>query len=185
MPVLRLAFRRRSRLFAFVTIADSRKLPHNVAVVKRDVAAKAKKVAGRARRASDPALIARLNELVAGAGTIAALAARSGVAERTLAHYLGGGEPPNRAIVAIARAANVSIGWLAAAEEAPRVRGTVDPDQLAISIKMVFRELKKQNRQTDDPETIAAMVANTYLEWERTGRQPARVFTIVPRRTRR
>jgi DNA-binding phage protein len=165
-----------------VTIGDSRKLPQDVADVKRDVAAKAKKVSARSRRASDPALIARLHQLVARAGTIAALATRARVAEASVRHYLGGGEPPCRAIVKLAQAANVSIGWLAAGEEGARLRGTVDPDQLAISIKMVFRELKKQKRETDDPETIAAIVADTYLEWERTGRQPARVFTIVPRR---
>jgi transcriptional regulator with XRE-family HTH domain len=94
------------------------------------------------------------------------------------------GEPSRAGLVSLARALGVSVGWLAAGEEAPRASGVaVDKHQLAISLKLVLEMFEKLEVETD-AGTTAEIAADYYSEWERSGRQPPpkRLLSLVPKR---
>jgi hypothetical protein len=66
-----------------------------------------------ARADSDPAFIKRLEELIGEFPSRAALAKAAGLPPSSLQSYIEGAEPTRPALVALARAANVSLEWLA------------------------------------------------------------------------
>ncbi len=59
-----------------------------------------------------PALEKRLRKAAKNVGGIRSLSEKSGVSERTIAHWLKGTEPKVRALTAVAVAAGVSVEWL-------------------------------------------------------------------------
>jgi len=66
-----------------------------------------------ARADSDPGFIKRLEEIVDGFPSRAALAKAAGLPPSSLQSYLEGAEPTRPALVALARTAEVSLEWLA------------------------------------------------------------------------
>lgn len=72
-----------------------------------------------ARREPDAGFVARLQEVVRGFPSRAALAKAAGLPESSLQGYLKGMEPTRLALVAIARAANRPVEWLAQGTRAP------------------------------------------------------------------
>lgn len=70
--------------------------------------------------------VERLKQVAALLGSASALAKVAGVSQSGLHRYLTGGEPSRKVLVAIARAAKVSLAWLATGEgtmvEAPRLQ---------------------------------------------------------------
>jgi len=111
---------------------------------------------------------------------------RAGLKKQSLKTYLKGHEPPRQVLIAIARAASVSIEWLASGEEqrTAALAPGIDKHQLAISVKEVLEVLDAEDRETN-AETVAEIVVDYYIEWERDGRQPSRkrLLSLV-RRTR-
>ena len=74
------------------------------------------------------------------AGNVNQLAAKSGIGQSTIRTYFKGVEPPRDFLTAIARAANVSVGWLAAG------LGPVDPstDQASPVDEAVLRAFRNK-----------------------------------------
>jgi len=68
-------------------------------------------------RAEDPEFVARLRLAIQTIGGHAAAAAATGIKKRTLSRYLQGYEIRRSALISIAKAANVSVEWLAAGFE--------------------------------------------------------------------
>lgn len=64
----------------------------------------------------EAAFIVRLRQLAQAAGSASALAKVAGISQSGLHRYLSGGEPSRKALVSLARAANVSLQWLATGE---------------------------------------------------------------------
>ncbi|SES24197.1 Phage repressor protein C, contains Cro/C1-type HTH and peptisase s24 domains [Vreelandella subterranea] len=64
----------------------------------------------------DEAFIERLRSLAEYHGSVNALAKAAGVSQSGLQRYLNGGEPSRKALIAIALASDVSLGWLATGE---------------------------------------------------------------------
>ncbi|MGH9342975.1 MAG: helix-turn-helix domain-containing protein [Terriglobia bacterium] len=64
----------------------------------------------------DQKFLGRLADLVKTAGSKSTLARRAGIPVSSLQSYLAGSEPSRLALTALARAANVSLSWLATGE---------------------------------------------------------------------
>lgn len=69
----------------------------------------------------DHDFVERLAEVVEAAGGQNAFARAVGISQSTVGQYLAGSEPNRRTLVAMARAANRSVSWLASGEQAARV----------------------------------------------------------------
>ncbi|MCO4053442.1 MAG: helix-turn-helix transcriptional regulator [Bosea sp.] len=77
----------------------------------------------------EAALAERLKEAVAQAGGVRVVARISGVPERTLTRYLGGGsEPPALTLGRIARAVDVSLDWLVGKGDRATTSRSAQPD---------------------------------------------------------
>jgi phage repressor protein C with HTH and peptisase S24 domain len=77
----------------------------------------------------EAAFAERLKTAVAQAGGVRVVARMSGVPERTLTRYLGGGsEPPALTLGRIARAINVSLDWLVGKDSKAITGGVVPPE---------------------------------------------------------
>jgi helix-turn-helix protein len=74
-----------------------------------------KPAAGGVRTAGDEhrAFVARLEAIAAELGSRAELAKRAGIAPSSLQNYVDGSEPTRPVLIALARTAHVSLGWLA------------------------------------------------------------------------
>jgi transcriptional regulator with XRE-family HTH domain len=74
-----------------------------------------KAAAGSGRTAGDEhrAFVARVEAVAAELGSRAELAKRAGIAPSSLQNYVDGSEPTRPVLIALARAARVSLGWLA------------------------------------------------------------------------
>lgn len=70
----------------------------------------------------DEGFVARLRQLVVLTGTASALAKKAGISQGGLSRYLNGGEPSRRVLVALARATEVELHWLATGE-GPMAKG--------------------------------------------------------------
>lgn len=81
--------------------------------VSRRLDALSGKATSGGERETDTAFIARMRECADRAGSVNALAELSGVSQGGIRRYFEGGEPNRRALVAIARAAGVTVEWLA------------------------------------------------------------------------
>lgn len=64
----------------------------------------------------DSAFVDRLEELATQFRSRAALAKAAGLSPGSLQHYLDGSDPTRRVLIALARAARVSVAWLASGE---------------------------------------------------------------------
>lgn len=131
------------------------------------------------------AFAARLKQSLAGR-SIRAVAKEAKVSDAAIHKWLTAiAEPSRDRLVSVAQVLGVSVGWLAAGEDTGRAAADpINKHKLAITLNMVLETLQEESGGTD-AATAAEFVTGYYLEWQRTGRQPARVFTIVPRRTRR
>jgi hypothetical protein len=65
---------------------------------------------------ADPAFLERLEECASRCGSRASLARRAGLTPGSIQNYFDGGEPSRRTLVDLAKAANVTVQWLAAGE---------------------------------------------------------------------
>jgi hypothetical protein len=72
------------------------------------------------------AFVMRLEEVCAALGSRAALAKRAGIAATSLQAYFQQSEPTRAALVNLARAANVSVGWLASGSPPRNPNGLPD-----------------------------------------------------------
>jgi transcriptional regulator with XRE-family HTH domain len=70
---------------------------------------------------ADTAFLARLEECAQQCGSRASLARRAGLTPGSIQNYFEGGEPTRRTLVDLARAANVSVEWLATGEGSKEV----------------------------------------------------------------
>ena len=96
----------------------------------------------------DPAFLARLSECVSRAGSLYALAKRAGLKPPTIRKYLRGSEPARPFLIAIAKAADVSVQWLATGDEAQPGGTTPSPEHTdsrrhAIGIRELIPEFDK------------------------------------------
>lgn len=110
----------------------------------------------------------RLRECVARAGSGVALAEAAGIPRRSLENYLNGtSEPKLSVLAAIARAAGMSLAWLATgttdsgAPTSPRDDGPLRPEALESAIRIVERWLDA-HRRVMQPEKKAAVVLAIY-----------------------
>ncbi len=127
----------------------------------------------------------RLSQLEKRKGSRAALARASGIPETTLQMCVARGTDPSlRVLIAVARAAGVSVEWLATGQEASsQPRGGVNIHRLALAIanlEQVIEELGSRIKPIS-PEGKASIVAEQYDEWQRTGSEPdrKRLLSIV------
>lgn len=112
-------------------------------------------------RRDDPDLAARLNRAKEVVGGPTALARATGIPKSTLGYYLAGTHQPRVSeLVAIGRAADLSVEWLATGEEPALV---MHESELAEIITYVL-ELKGFGVGEDlSPERLAALVAHLYV----------------------
>ncbi len=131
------------------------------------------------------AFAARLKQAI-GDVSVRAFSLKSGVSESTLRAYLtGNSDPSRRALVAMARAADVSVGWLATGEEpvdqaseeehAYRLKMMLDtietveencikknmhmePKEKALLIKRIYEYLLKYEKNDADKEAINDLI---------------------------
>jgi len=78
----------------------------------------------------DLEFIGRLKVLVAGTGSANALAKAAGISQSGIQRYLNGGEPSRKALIAIALAGGVSVGWLATGHGEPEDPVTASAPEL-------------------------------------------------------
>jgi transcriptional regulator with XRE-family HTH domain len=90
---------------------------------------------------SQDRLVERLKTLADRAGGIAALARRARLNSRTVSHYFDrGSEPSASAIVALARAGGVAVGWLLEGDSSEAPPG-LPPDLIDRAIRETFEIL--------------------------------------------
>ncbi len=94
------------------------------------------------------------------AGNATRLAEAAGISRRAIGDYLAGAAEPSRSrLVAIARAARVSVQWLATGEGSPTaVPGVIDGEVLEDALQTV-EEYLGERRQTMAPFDKAGLVA--------------------------
>jgi transcriptional regulator with XRE-family HTH domain len=132
-------------------------------------------VGGKSEHDDKRAFKERLDLAAKRAGSYYELARRAQVGEETLRNYrVRGSEPSRPILVAIAKAAGVSVGWLAAG-------------QLDISARLlteVIEELERCLEEADaeiEPRTKARLVTEICLECEESGVKPEhrRILSLV------
>lgn len=107
----------------------------------------------------------RLRECVAKAGSGVALAEAAGIPRRSLENYLNGtSEPKLSVLAAIARAAGVSLAWLAtgtteSGTSSPGEAGVLRPEVLENAIRIVERWLDAHGRVMQPEKKAAAILA--------------------------
>jgi transcriptional regulator with XRE-family HTH domain len=107
----------------------------------------------------------RLRECVAKAGSGVALAEAAGVPRRSLENYLNGtSEPKLSVLAAIARAAGVSLAWLATGTteggtSSSGDAGVLRPEVLENAIRIVERWLDAHRRVMQPEKKAAAILA--------------------------
>jgi transcriptional regulator with XRE-family HTH domain len=130
------------------------------------------------------AFVARLTQAL-GSRSARAVAREAKVSNASIHKWTTAAAEPSRdRLVSLAQVLGVSVGWLAAGEEAPRGAGVaINKHQLAIALKLVLETLAEESAATD-AGTIAEIVTEYYAEWERSGRQPPakRLLSLVPKR---
>jgi transcriptional regulator with XRE-family HTH domain len=108
----------------------------------------------------------RLERAARRVGSYYELARRAGIGEETLRNYrVRGSEPTRPILVAIAKAAGVGIGWLAAGRSDVSLRLLTE----------VVEELERCLEEADaeiEPRKKARLVAEIYLECEESGTKP-------------
>lgn len=125
--------------------------------------------------AESDGLSSRLKEVI-GDESVLSFANRCGIGESTLRNYLGGADPSCQRVIAMARAANVNIAWLATGE-GPK-KGAVIPLQanfpapsqpppllnielLTAAVEGVQEGLRRINR-TVPPDKHAQLIVASY-----------------------
>jgi transcriptional regulator with XRE-family HTH domain len=132
-------------------------------------------VAGKKEHDDKRAFKERLDLAAKRAGSYYELARRAQVGEETLRNYrVRGSEPSRPILVAIAKAAGVSVGWLAAGQF----------DISARLLTEVVEELERCLEEAEaeiEPRAKARLLAEIYLECEESGAKPEhrRILSLV------
>ncbi len=103
-----------------------------------------------ARSLESSAFVERLRYLIGVAGSGSALAKAAGLSQSGFHRYLCGGEPSRRVLVALAKAADVDVSWLATGEGTP-VRVTPhepEPDKASLTRLPLYKNTPTLNTQT-------------------------------------
>lgn len=77
----------------------------------------------------DPAFIERLRFVASKIGSVNALARASGLSQGGLQRYFKGGEPTRPALIKLAKAGNVDVGWLMTGEDPARQQPETSGDE--------------------------------------------------------
>lgn len=116
--------------------------------------------------AGDQAFQSRMADAVRRVGGVSAMAERTGLSRGVIHKYLNGESEPSRdRLVAIAKAADVNVGWLAAGcvevSSSTAAAAPLNKEVLRSVIAFVEAWLK-QNRRQMDPEKKAEIVMEFY-----------------------
>lgn len=106
-------------------------------------------------------------------GSVNALAKKAGIPQSTIRRYFSGGEPGRAHLVAIARAAGVSISWLASGEEEAAPSGqaataAVDLDRLEEVVWKTRAKFKERGINLT-PQSEAKVIRMIYEFYTRQG----------------
>lgn len=132
-------------------------------------------VSGDRQREDRRAFLARLDLAARKVGSYYELARRAGVGEETLRNYrVRGSEPTRPILLAIAKAAGVDPGWLAAG------RSEFSLPLLTEVVEELERCLEEAEAEIE-PGKKARLIAEIYLECEESGAKPhhRRILSLV------
>lgn len=133
------------------------------------------------KKINDIEFVKRIQRIVDEAGGQGALARLAGMSQQNVGRYLGGAEPTRPQLIALAKAANRSISWLATGKEesAGKLVATIEPGQQ--EKKAMLREAGKRITETDpslrmvvewmeeyfqdDPDQIPGFVWTMAKDW--------------------
>lgn len=117
------------------------------------------------KKLKDTAFIERMNAIAKKVGSVNALAKKAGISQGGIRRYFSGGEPSRIQLIALAKAADVSVAWLAGEEEAKKEPPTIPtlPDK---SMQEMAQWISEQNDGINYWEVAKAKLAKEFPEFK-------------------
>lgn len=117
------------------------------------------------KKIEDAAFIERMNAIAKKVGNVNALAKKAGISQGGIRRYFSGGEPSRIQLIALAKAADVSVAWLAGEEDEKKQSSAISalPDK---SMQEMAQWISEQNDGINYWEVAKAKLAKEFPEFK-------------------